>query len=200
MSVSTLPSARKTELDVAENFILAFDLPKRDDEPVPMTVDAFDKWATRCGYYDNVPPGNYEALVTARQRVRQALNNVALGEPWRAAGNTSFAVQVYVSGETYHIVSAAQGYVQSGVTLPQRVQGIADTRFRQLTALKNAVDYGSLPDELRIEIRQQLRAVEHWKERLALETQQLEEGFRQLRDDVRKISADVAALIENHDT
>lgn len=195
--MTSLPSARKSDLDVAENFAIAFDIPDDSADSTIITVEDFDAWALRCGYYEGIE-GNSDAINNARNRVRYAINNVATGQPWRDAGGSAFIVRVSAHGRTYAITTPASGYVDAGQTLPRKVESIANTRRKQLSTLLNAVDYSALSSELRIEARTQMRNIDNWIERQDTEMRQMERGFRQLRQMIQQESEQAALLIANH--
>ena len=196
--MSAFPSSRISDLNVAENFAIAFRLPATNDSSTTITVAEFDAWADRCGYYDAIAQDSTEELNSARNRVRYALNNVATGAPWRDAGYLAFNVRVYQWGLSYQIVSAAGGYVDAGQNLPRKVEGIANTRRKQLDSLLGAVDYSTLSPEIRIEVRTQMKHIDNWIERQDTEMRQMERGFRELRVMIKQESETAAHFIENH--
>lgn len=195
--MALLNSSKNTNTDLPEAFLQAFPIQLPPAPATLVTVAEFDAWAVEHGLYRDVNIADRAALNSGRSQLRYKINNVTMGQMWRDTGAPIFQIEVHEHGATYVVKPAVVGFVDQGTALPRKIKRVARTRAAQLDRLMQAAEFGGLPLELQIEVRTCRRDIAKWQERAIVDLNQMEQGFVDLRDDIKKYYKPAALLIEN---
>jgi len=192
------PSSASSNVELPEAFLERFPLSEDPNDSNIISLVEFDSWCISRGLFGDANTNEKDVLNTHRNKVRSAINSVARGEEWRSFGS-SFQVEVYQHGVSFKVIQAVEGFLDAGHKLPNKVQSITQTRKKMLTDTLKAIDPGVLSPELQIEATQQVRNINKWQERAALELRQIEQDFRFLRSQIKAHNKEAALPLFNHD-
>lgn len=137
-------------LDMVEAFLAQFPLSPDVSEPTRVTVEQFDLWAAKNGYY--VLDVDRDTINATRNQTRYRLNNGACSEAWVAQGGAPFNVAVRNFGKDYTVVPAVTALDIRMEKLPEQIKQAVTTKYKAVQALANSVDFDILPLHLQVRL------------------------------------------------